>query len=103
MRKSTFIWSHSDLKVVCRNYFYSNFTPRQQLIEMIRKDLDYLNDYRLSGCRMPTKNAIEMKIRACEHLDFKKQCSPKQFPTKLHMDVWDEYLTSQSARLIKSC
>ena len=72
--------------------------PRHQLIEMIRKDLDYLNDYRLSGCRSPSRNAIEMKLRACDHLDFKKQCSSKQFPSQLHIFAWDRTMSQESQR-----
>jgi hypothetical protein len=102
MARSRFIWTESDLKVVCRNYYSYNWMTRQQLIKMIRKDLDYLNDSRLSGCRLPTNNAIEMKIRACDHLDFTKKCSSKQFPSQLHMYVWDQYLSSQSARFADS-
>ena len=98
MTRSKFIWTESDLKVVCRNYYSCSIMTRPQLIEIIRKDLDYLNDSRLSGCRLPTNNAIEMKIRACDHLDFTKKCSSKQFPSELHMYVWDQYLASQSAR-----
>lgn len=94
-----YIWTESDLDVVCRYYILrSDLLPRDKLNEMIRKDIEYLNDYRLSGCRTPSRNAIEMKLRACDHLDFKKKCSPKQFPSQLHIFAWEKAMTQESQR-----
>ena len=94
MARSKFIWTESDLNVVCRHYvFWSYLLSRDKLNDIIRKDLDYLNDCRLSGCRTPSRNAIEIKLRACDHLDFKKKCSPKQFPSQLHISAWEKTMT----------
>ena len=100
MTKSTFIWTDRDLSRVCGNYIFLNdILPRRDLIEKIRMELNSTNDHRLSGCCSPSSQAIEMKIRACEHLDNGKRCSSKQLPTKLHYLIWDEYLTSHAAQL----
>lgn len=100
MTKSTFIWTDRDLSRVCGNYIFLNdILPRHDLIEKIRRELNSTNDHRLSGCCSPSSQAIEMKIRACEHLDNGKVCSSKQLPTKLHYLIWDEYLTSHAAQL----
>jgi hypothetical protein len=100
MRRTTFIWTDRDLSRVCGNYIFLNdILPRGDLIEKIRMEISSTNDYRLSGCFSPSSQAIEMKIRACEHLDTGKRCSSKQLPTKLHYLIWDEYLTSHAAQL----
>jgi hypothetical protein len=89
-----FIWTERDLNVVCRHYiFWNGLVSTDKLIDIIRKDLEYLNDCRLSGCRTPSRNAIEMKLRACDHLDFKKKCFPKQFPSQLHISAWEKTMT----------
>ena len=100
MTKSTFIWTDRDLSRVCANYIFLNdILPRHDLIEKIRRELTSTNDHRLSGCCSPSSRAIEMKIRACHHLDNGKTCSSKQLPTKLHYLIWDKYVTSHAAQL----
>jgi hypothetical protein len=92
-----FAWNESDLYVVCKLYiFWKDLLSTDKLIDIIQKELRYLNDYRLSGCALASRNAIEMKLRACDHLDFKKKCAPKQFPSQLHILAWDKAMTQAS-------